>query len=195
MSAAEVATLRIERVDVVYRPDAAIAWGKQRAEYAERAADKPAKPGEARRNAYMNEEQRQEERTRVYDGAIDSKEAYEYERSKLTAMVKDKLERSIVPKLKGNRPVVLEVQVASFVIPSAVQRVLIGGNPTFGAVTVLKDSRTGAELAKQDPVIQAYAGQGLLGTLVEQGFGPLEDRVLDAYVGQVDNWLLKKSGT
>ena len=48
--------------------------------------------------------------------------------------------------------------VHGFVIPHAVQRVVLGGVPILAAVTTLKDARPGAELAKLDQGAAAPAG-------------------------------------
>ena len=77
-------------------------------------------------------------------------------------------------------------------IPSAIQRIALGGTPLLGAITVLKDGSTGSELGKLDRQAAAYAGQGWAGVAVDQAFADLEDRVLDTYVSQVQTWLSKQ---
>lgn len=98
-----------------------------------------------------------------------------------------------MPKLAtGTREVKLEVEVHSFLIPTAIQRVVVGGTPMMGAMTYLRDARTGAQLAKLDRMASGMAGNGVLGVLVDQAFSDLDDRVLDRWIEQVESWLLKK---
>lgn len=83
----------------------------------------------------------------------------------------------------------VHVTVHGFNIPSAARRVVLGGTPLLGAVTVLRDAQTGAELAKMDRVAAGYAGTGVLGVVADQAFDDIHDRVLNAYSGQVLDWM------
>jgi len=104
-------------------------------------------------------------------------------------MVKERLQKEVLPDFKGNRPVVLEVVVYGLHIPSAAQRVVLRGSPTFSALRTLKDAKTGAELAKLDQNAAGFAGNGLLGVAIDQVFPDLEDRVIGAWIGQTKIWL------
>jgi hypothetical protein len=60
------------------------------------------------------------------------------------------------------------------------------------AVTVLKDAKSGVELARLEQGASTYAGQGMA-ALVDQAIAaPLEERLVDAYVTNVRHWLQKK---
>lgn len=71
------------------------------------------------------------------------------------------------------------------------RRVVIGGSPIFSAVTVLKDSSTGQELAKLDRVAIASASPGLLGVAVDEALErpDLDERLFKKYLDNVSLWL------
>ncbi len=186
LSPQDIASLRIEAVDVVYAPEAAIWWGNAEREYAARLGETA--PASAPRGKKAGEVPSSEDR---YAALVESPEAKQYLRDKLTAMIKQRLGQDVLPKFAGARPARLEVTVHQFVIPSPAQRIVFGGNPTLGAVTVLKDGRTGAELGKLDRMAASSSGQGVLGVLVDQAFSDLEDRVIGTYTANVNAWLLK----
>src|SRR5262249_36629349 len=112
-----------------------------------------------------------------------------YLRDKLAAMLKDRVVHFVSPKFKGARPVRIEIEVHSFVIPSPLQRIALGGTPALFAITYLKDAATGAELAKLDRGAAGMAFNGVIGVLVDQAGDDLEDRVLDNYVEHLLTWL------
>lgn len=191
----EIAGLRIEKIEVLFKPDAQIWWGKPEKEFVERElARRASQPGQKKRapsvvdvsdsggNAISAE----------YNAIAESAEAKAYIRAELTRLVKERLEREVVPEFKGSRPVVLEITVVGFVIPSAAQRLVLGGNPVFTALRVLKDAKTGAELGKLDQATAAGAGQGIVGVAIEQALPDLEERLLGVFVDQTKRWLLKK---
>ncbi len=192
----EIAGLRIERVDIVYRPDAVIWWGKPEREYVEQElARRAAKPGAPKKRAPSVTDASDSGQNAVsaeYNQIAESPEAKAYARDTLTKLVKQRVDKEIVPEFKGTRPVVLEITVFSFVIPSAAQRLVLGGTPMFLALRVLKDAKTGAELGKLDQGSAAGAGQGILGVAIEQAMPDLEDRLLAVFVTQTKNWLLKR---
>ena len=188
LSLQDIAALRIVAVTVGFKADAEISWVAAEQELVDRANAARARDPKPRK-------------VKVHDGIGDpageehrrliaSPEGKSFVRNKVAALIGDRLKREIVPQLNGGREARLEIVVHGFVVPHAVQRATLGGVPLLLAVTTLKDARTGAELAKLDQATAAPAGQGLLGVLVDQG--SLEDRVLDVYVTQVRNWLLKR---
>jgi hypothetical protein len=187
LSVAEVASLRIEQVEISYSPEAHIWWGRAEREYAETAqAASATKPKKVRVNSDDAGAAASE-----HAKLVESPEAKAAIRQRLSAMVKQGLEREVLPKYRGTRSAQLEVKIVSFVIPSAAQRIVFGGTPMLGAVTVLKDAKTGAILASSDRLAAGPAGNGLIGVAVDQGFSDLEDRVLNAYVANVNAWLSK----
>lgn len=187
LSLTEVKSLRIESIEVNYLTEDAIWWGAAEREYAEKAKAQPAAAsGPARKSSKVEVEDSVDAHARL----VNSPEGKAYVKNKLSALITERIKRALGTELNGNRPVKLTVNVVSFVIPSAAQRVVLGGTPILGAVTILKDARTGAELGKMNRNAAAYAGNGVVGVLVDQGFSDLEDRLLDAYAAQVRDWLL-----
>lgn len=189
LSQQDIAALRLTEVEVKYAPGYGIQWLKAEQEYADKV-----KPG--LRERPMQKEPGAgtvDQSDDPYQIAIKSPEGQAYIRDKLTAALKDRVKRQIMPKLAaGTRAVKLEVEVHSFIIPSAVQRVVLGGTPMLAALVTLRDAKTGAQLAKLDRIAAGMAGNGVLGVLVDQAFSDLEDRVLDKWTENVEGWLLKK---
>lgn len=191
LSSAELSGMRIEEVRISYSAKATVWWGKAEQDYvAEVNAKAPkdsrpkASPVRFTDNGGIDQSNADE-----YEKLIATPEAKAYLRTRLSALVSQQLNASVVPKFSGNRAVHLEVEIHSFVIPSAIQRVTLGGSPMLLAVTTLKDARTGADLGKLDRGAAATAGQGVLGVLVDQAFSDLEDRVVQSYVNNVLCWL------
>jgi hypothetical protein len=188
LSLQDIAALRIVAVTVSFKPDVEISWVAAEQEFVDRAnADRARdpKPRKVKVHDGIGDPAAEEHRRLVA-----SPEGQSFVQNKVAALIGDRLKRDIVPQLNGGREARLEVMVHGFVVPHAIQRATLGGVPLLLAMTTLKDARTGAELAKLDQATAAPAGQGILGLVVDQG--SLEDRVLDVYVSQVRNWLLKR---
>lgn len=189
LSPQELQTIRIERVDVVYKPDAFIQWEKVALPYVEKHSLKAKKPW---KQVMLEDE---EAAKNEYQTILNSPEGKQYMQGALTAELKKRVGAAIVPKFQGTRPVVLEITVVGLSIPGPAQRVIWGGSPMLGAVTKLKDASTGEELAKLDKMAASYAGNGLLGVLIDQAFEDLEDRVFGAYTQNLSNWLSTNNRT
>ncbi len=194
----EVGSIRIARIDVAYAPNAAIWWGKAEREYAEKElAVVEAMGGKQRKRlkvavSFEEGAPPEQDTDSRYLELVDSPAAKAYARAGLTKLIKDSLAKSVLPKFKGQRAAVLEITVHNFFIPSAVQRVVLGGSPTLSALRVLKDAKSGKVLAKLDQGAAAIAGQGVLGVALDQAFSDLENRVMAIFAEQTLAWLLKK---
>jgi hypothetical protein len=186
LSPRELQTIRIERVDVDYKPDARIQWERVEVPYVERMK------GE-------------------YQTIINSPKGKRYMQSVLTTEIKKRVGAAIVPKFQGTRPVVLEITVRWFRVPSSPQ----GRAPVLEAVTRLKDASTGKELARLEK--RAYGHCGVPDIMVTGGYigGPptaassynysavvvnpscedFEDRLFRAYIQNLSNWLQTNSRT
>jgi hypothetical protein len=187
LSQAELNALKLESVEVVYKGENVIWWGNAEREYAAKAANDPAvtkakAPGKAKAGEA-------DDSADLHARLIESPEAKAYVRNRLTTAITERLTRIGQAHMHGTRPAKIVVEVHAFTIPSAAQRVVLGGAPQMLAVTLLKDARTGAELAKLDRATGAVAGNGILGVLVDQAFDDLDVRLLDAYADQVRQWL------
>lgn len=196
LSENDIASLRIERVDVKFKSDASISWYKVEQEFVEREmAKRTAKGGSLRAKVKSVPDAHGNSSDPVSAEASEiaaSPEAKTYVREALARFVKQRMEKSVLPEFRGTRPAVLELEVMGFVIPSPAQRVVIGGQPLIGALRVLKDAKTGVELARLDQASAAAAGQGVLGVAIDQALPDLEERLMAVFVQQTLKWLRKK---
>jgi hypothetical protein len=122
-----------------------------------------------------------------------------YTQNMLGPKIKAALEQKVGPQLHGARPVRLEVVVKSFVLASAVQRILIGGGRGMVADANLVDARTGAVIVSYPGLTAvAYAGQGIVGTAVQAAIdasstqSPAE-KLVGAYGDMYCRWLLRSA--
>lgn len=182
----EIRALKLDGIEVRYTDDARIWWGNAEREYAEKAGDSAAPKSKAR----TAEEPTSGADDEAYRALINSPEAKQYVRSKLSGLIVERVRREIGSDLNGTRPIKIVATVHAFTIPSPVQRITLGGQPILAAVTTLVDAKTGAEIGKLDQLAAAGAGQGVIGVLVDQAFDDLETRVLDQYATNIRNWLL-----
>ncbi len=189
LSPTERKALRIESVKVEYAKEPHIWWGDAEREFLARVeanqSPYPAGLKKPKRGEEAGETSAREQEIMA------SPEAKEYQRSKLAGLVQKAMDTRVKPRFTGERAAVLVVQIHNFTIPSVAQRVVVGGSPMFGALTFLKDARTGAELGKLDRLASAAAGNGVLGVLAEKAIGAdqLENRLLETYTGNVLRWL------
>lgn len=190
LSTEERKALRIEAVKVTFAPEAQLWWGNAEREYWAKVEANPAShPLTAPGRKPKRGEEPMDSATRAQE-VMASPEAKAYMRDKLAAMVKKSVEDKLKPKFAtGSRPVNVVVEIASFTIPSAAQRVVLGGSPMLTTVTRLVDARTGTEIGSLKRVTAAQAGQGVLGVAVEGALGPLEDRVIDNYGEFLKRWI------
>ena len=88
----------------------------------------------------------------------------------------------------------LEVTVHAFSVPSAIQRVLVGGQPVLNASAVLKDATTGEVLvSRPNTMAMAMSGNGWAGVLVDQALSDLDVRLAESYAEQYRKWLLHEA--
>ncbi len=195
LSQQDIAALRIVDVVITFKPDANVAWNAADQDFvAESNARNPKMRFKVKAPDHAIETGGPDHEAIERHKLIASPEGREYVRKKTAGLIDKHLKRDIVPQLRGSRDARIEVTVFAFVVPDAVQRATLGGTPMLLALTTLKDARTGEELAKLDQAAAAYAGTGIVGALVDQAIaGPLEERVVDAYVTNVRRWLLKTS--
>ena len=122
-----------------------------------------------------------------------------YVNAMLGPRIKAEIEKVMAGQLNGSRPVRLEVVVGRFELPSAVQRILIGGHRFMSADANLVDARTGAIiLANGDARTMVYTGQGVPGAAIQAGFDNASDqgvveRLVDNYAESYRDWLLRRT--
>lgn len=168
----QIASFGLKSVQVAYDPNANVWWGDAERAYAASKglpvlqSDELGKTPEGR--AYVREAAAR----------------------KITAA----LEAALKPELTGPHPVTLKVTVRSLMISSAIQRVLIGGDHNITAQVDLIDGKTGRILlALPDLTVNAAAGQGVGGALLDLAFMPNPiDRVSSNFAQRYANWLLHR---
>jgi len=126
-------------------------------------------------------------------------EAKDFVRSMLAPKIKGAIEKEMAGQLIGTRPVRLDIVVKRFQLPSAVQRVLIGGHRVMTADANLVDARSGAVIiANADLSAFLYAGQGIVGAAVQAAVDNASqegvvEKLADIYGANYRNWLLRKA--
>lgn len=195
LSPAEMAGIRIDEIRITFKEEATVWWGKAEEDYvAEVNAKAPAKSSPVKTVRFSPDGTLDKSGADDYSKLTSTPEAKAYLRKRVADLVRKRLETAVVPKFaSGSRSVRLEIEVFHFTIPSAIQRVTLGGTPMLLAITRLTDAKTGAELGKLDRGAGAMAGQGALGVLVDQAFDELENRLADSYSNNVLTWLQAKS--
>jgi hypothetical protein len=183
LSKTEIEALNIASVDIRFAPDAHIWWGTAEREYAAKVGAAPPEPKKTHNAALPGDRDGD-----AYRELMDSPAAKKYLQDRLSRMIHDRLDY-FVHKYEGSRPVRLEVEVKSFVIPSPLQRLTLGGAPLLATEVILRDVATGQELGKLDRVAVGQAGGGIAGVVIDQVGDDLEDRVLDKYYSNVRSWL------
>ncbi len=105
------------------------------------------------------------------------------------------LERVTAKRQAGDRPARLVATIHNVNIPSAAQRVLIGGQPTVKADVAIYDARTNALLTTYTGAMGTkYTGEGVTGVLVDAAFvaggaDDLYDRAARDYAAGFEDWL------
>ena len=128
--------------------------------------------------------------------ATNTPEGKAYVQNMLASRIKPVLEQEVASQLHGSRPVRLEVVIKSFVLASAVRRVLIGGGRGMVADANLVDARTGALIvAYPDLTAAMYAGQGVVGAAVQAAIDASSaqtpaEKLASAYAEIYCKWLL-----
>jgi hypothetical protein len=131
--------------------------------------------------------------------AANTPEGKAYVNGVLGPRIKAEIEKVMAGQLNGSRPVRLEVIVKRFELPSAVQRILIGGHRAMSADANLVDARTGAIiLTNGDARSMVYTGQGVLGAAIQAGFDNASEqgvveRLVDSYGESYRDWLLRRT--
>jgi hypothetical protein len=128
--------------------------------------------------------------------AANTPEAKAYVQGMLLPRIKSGVEQAMAGQLAGTRPVRLDIVVKSFALPSAVQRIVIGGQRGMTADATLVDARTGAVIiAYPNLTAFLYTGNGIAGTIVQAAVDNSDkqspaDKVIARYGETYRTWLL-----
>ena len=131
--------------------------------------------------------------------ATNTPEGKAYVNNMLGPQIKAEIEKVMAGQLVGSRPVRLEVVVKNFALPSAVQRILIGGHRGMTADANLVDARTGAViLSNRDLTTTTYTGQGIVGAAIQAGVDSASDqsvveKLVSGYGESYRDWLLRRT--
>ena len=177
LSQNDIANMKLAAVNVSFAPDAAIQW-------------------EDGIRAYATAKSIPDHEIAT---ATNTPEGKAYTQNMLAPKIKAGVEQAMAGQLIGSRPVRLEIVVKSFVMASAVQRILIGGGRGMVADANLVDARTGAIIvAYPDLQAMAYAGNGIVGAAVQAAVDNASaqspaDKLVGIYGQNYRNWLLHRA--
>jgi len=175
LSENDIASLRLTAVAVSFAPDTVVVW-------------------EEGIRAYANAKTISDDQITA---AANTPEARAYVQGLLAPRIKSGIEQAMAGQLVGIRPVRLDIVVRNFALPSAVQRVFIGGQRGMTADATLVDARTGAViLAYPNLTAFLYTGQGITGTIVQAAIDNSDkqtpaDKVIARYGETYRVWLLR----
>lgn len=177
LSLSDVTAMKLAGVTVSFAPEAAIQW-------------------EDGIRAYATAKSIPEDQIATASSTPESKA---FVQKMLSSQIKPAIEKRVASELTGTRPVRLEVVVKSFILASAVQRVVIGGGRGMIADANLVDARTGA-LIIAHPDMRAFllAGQGIVGAAVQAAVdASAKESVAEKLAAQYGDiyarWLLQRT--
>jgi len=130
--------------------------------------------------------------------ATNTPEGKAYVRDQFAPRIKAGVEQAMAGQLIGSRPVRLDIFVKSFVIASAVQRILIGGGGMVADANLV-DARTGALIIAY-PDVRAFVavGNGIVGTAVQAAIDSASaqspaDKLIGVYGQNYRDWLVRRT--
>jgi hypothetical protein len=174
LSQSDLAGMRLTAVAVSFAPDAQVVWEEGIRAYATAKT--------------ISDDQ--------ITAAANTPEARAYVQGLLAPRIRSGIEQTMAGQLVGARPVRLDIVVKRFALPSAFQRVLIGGQRGMTADAVLVDARTGAVVvAYPNLTALMLTGQGIAGTIVQAAIDNSDkqspaDKVIARYGETYRLWLL-----
>ncbi len=183
----EIASYKLETVAVSVPPDAHIWWGNAEREFAEKHGER------VLTELRSTKEGREAIEASAKEAINNSLQCKQYQRDQASRRLEAALVGYVGPELRGSQAVRLEVVIHELTIPSAAQRVVIGGAPAMLASATLVDARTGKVIVTYPKLLAiAAAGNGVAGVLFDQlSSDDLYDRVIMNYATQYRQWLLK----
>lgn len=197
LTLASAKTLKLDTVTVTVAPDAQIAWANVEHEYAgkrRQAGTMPKTKITETASIGMASDPNAADSAAISE-LMKTPEAQNYVRDRISGGLKSALEKTLQPEFRdGERATRLEVTVKMFSIPSAVERVIVGGAPMIVASAALKDAKTGEVLAeRKDMPALGFALNGWAGVMADQLGDDLDVRVVGSYSQQFKDWLVPKA--
>lgn len=176
LTKAEVATFKLADMRVSVAPNAKIVWYEPLQAY---AATKK-----------IPDEQ--------YKDFIATDEAKAHVNGLLASRVKAAMEKEMGGALNGSRPVRLEIVVTQFLVPTAAQRLLVGGVYAVNADVTLVDAKSGAVLIAHPNLGHSLHSEGGVVGVVAQAIAdsvarPKSDIMIDQYAMVYRIWLINNA--
>jgi hypothetical protein len=113
----------------------------------------------------------------------------------ITGKVKGAMEKQMAGALNGSRPVRIEVVVTQFIVPTAAQRIIVGGSNMMTADVNLVDAKSGAVILAHPKFTWAIqGGQGIGGVIaqaiVDSAIQPATDSLIEQHAMFYRIWLI-----
>ncbi len=129
------------------------------------------------------------------NAATETDEAKQWARNHLGTRIKGAMQQKLAGTFNGHRPVRAEVTVHGFMLSSAVQRIVVGGNYHMVADVTLVDAKSGAVIVSYPKMIHVVSAQGgWAGAIVQAVYDAANspgDRVVNGFAEQYRSWLVK----
>lgn len=127
--------------------------------------------------------------------ATETEEAKAWMRDHLLKRVKASMEQNLPGALNGQRPVRAEIVVRKFMLSSAVQRIIVGGDYHMIADISLVDAKTGAVVVDYPGMVYSIpALNGWGGAIVQAAYDATNapgDRLVKGLTEKYRDWLRK----
>jgi len=191
LTAAQVASLRLERVNVTVSPEASITWSGGEMEFAKSkgvvapvltAADRDS---EATSPAIGEYQER-------YSALAKTPEAKSFIRNRAAELVRDGVAQSLAGQFTGQQPMRIEIVLRGVQVQNPLLRVLVDNNDVLTADAAVVDGATGRTLASYPGlrVTQQNSG-GFVGALVDSAIrGDSVHGMARLYGQRLRAWLL-----
>lgn len=182
-----VGMMHLEAVDVEVAPDGSIWWGEAERRFAE--AHRETVVAELRKTRAGAAEVEQDAAAAV----ANSPQAKEHVRNEAASRLQAVMLKEVSQPMRGAEPVRLKVTIHTLRMPSAAQRLVVGGQPILVATVKLVEGPSGREIASYPNLTTvAYAGNGWAGVLVDQFVvDDFYDNLATQFAGQYRQWLIK----
>jgi hypothetical protein len=182
LSVEQLASFRLQAVDVTVAPNAMILW------------DEPGLAVAQARNPRIAPASARAGRAGEPSPAAGLADGQALARRTAAELLRKALIAEVGPELNGARPVRLAVRIHELEISSAIQRIIIGGDHRIVADVDLLDARSGAPLLTLPAhMVLVKGGGGLVGVALDNIIraDPIQ-LVTAAYAREYRNWLLRK---
>jgi hypothetical protein len=191
LSAAQVASLRLERVNVTVAPEANINWSRGEMEFAKSkgvvapvltAADHDSQATAPAIGEYQER----------YRALASTPEAKSFIRSRAAELVREGVAQSLAGQFTGQQPMRVEIVLRGVHVQNPLLRVLVDNNDVLMADAAVVDAATGRTLASYPGLqVTQYNTGGFVGALADSAIRGDSVRAMARLYGQrLRAWLL-----